>query len=57
MPAPAVKVELGLDLGDNSPQGFTLDDAVRGVLDNTSFILGGELFYDISNRLTSVTRT
>jgi hypothetical protein len=54
MPAPAVKVELGLDLGDNSPQGFTLDDAVRGVLDNTSFILGGELFYDISNRLASV---
>ena len=54
MPAPAIKVELGLDLGDNSPQGFTLDDAVRGVLDNTNFILGGELFYDISNRLASV---
>jgi hypothetical protein len=54
MPAPAVKVELGLDLGDNSPQGFTLDDAVKGVLDNTSFILGGELFYDITDRLTSV---
>jgi hypothetical protein len=54
MPAPAVKVELGLDLGDNSPQGFTLDDAVKGVLDNTNFILGGELFYDISNRLASV---
>lgn len=54
MPAPAVKVELGLDLGDNSPQGFTLDDAIKGVLDNTSFILGGELFYDISNRLASV---
>jgi hypothetical protein len=54
MPAPAVKVELGLDLGDNSPQGFTLDDAIKGVLDNTSFILGGELFYDITDRLTSV---
>lgn len=54
MPAPAVKVELGLDLGDNSPQGFTLNDATKGVLDNTSFILGGELFYDISNRLASV---
>ena len=54
MPAPAVKVELGLDLGDNSPQGFTLGDAIKGVLDNTSFILGGELFYDITDRLTSV---
>jgi hypothetical protein len=54
MPAPTVKVELGLDLGDNSPQGFTLDDAIKGVLDNTSFILGGELFYDITQRLTGV---
>jgi len=54
MPAPTVKVELGVDLGDRSPQGFTLDDAIKGVLDNTSFILGGELFYDITERLTSV---
>jgi hypothetical protein len=54
MPAPAVKVELGFDLGNRSPQGFTLDDAIRGVLDNTSFTLGGELFYDITDRLTSV---
>jgi len=54
MPAPAVKVELGFDLGDRSPQGFTLDDAIRGLLDNTSFTLGGELFYDITDRLTSV---
>jgi hypothetical protein len=54
MPAPTVKVELGLDLGDRSPQGFTLDDPIKGVLDNTSFILGGELFYDISQRLTGV---
>lgn len=55
MPAPAVKVELGLDLGDKSPQGFTLDNTTKGVLDNTNFILAGELFYDISDRLTSVT--
>jgi hypothetical protein len=54
MPAPTVKVELGLDLGDRSPQGFTLDDPVKGVLDNTSFVLGGEFFYDITDRLTSV---
>lgn len=52
--AATVKVELGLDLGDRSPQGFKLDDATRGVLDNTEFVLGGELFYDISNRLSSV---
>jgi hypothetical protein len=51
MPAPAVKVELGLNLGQADPFGFTLDDAIKGVLDNTSFTLGGERFFDISDRL------
>jgi len=54
MPAPSVKVEIGLDLGDNAPGGFRLDDTTRGVLDNTSFTLGGELFYDVSDRLSDV---
>jgi hypothetical protein len=31
MPAPAVKVELGLNLGQADPFAFTLDDAVKGV--------------------------
>jgi hypothetical protein len=58
MPTPAVKVELGLNLGQADPFAFTLDDAVKGVLDNTSFTLGGERFFDISDRLigTSVSR-
>jgi len=58
MPAPAVKVELGLNLGQADPFAFILDDAVKGVLDNTSFTLGGERFFDISDRLigTSVSR-
>ena len=51
MPAPAVKVELGLNLGQADPFAFTLDDAIKGVLDNTSFTLGGERFFDISDRL------
>lgn len=54
MTAPVITVELGLDLGDRSPQAFKLDDAVRGVLDNTDFVLGGELFYDISDRLSGI---
>jgi hypothetical protein len=54
MTAPVLKVELGLDLGDRSPQGFTLDDAVKGVLDGLDFVLAGELFYDITDRLSSV---
>lgn len=48
------KVEIGFDLGANTPTGFKLDDSVRGVLDNTVYILAGELFYDISNRVQTV---
>jgi len=54
MPAPAMKVELGLDLGGNDPFAFRLDDAVKGVLDNTDFTLGGTKLFDISSRLVSV---
>jgi hypothetical protein len=58
MPTPAVKVELGLNLGQSDPFAFVLDDVVKGVLDNTSYTLGGERFFDISDRLigTSVSR-
>jgi hypothetical protein len=55
MPAPAVKVELGLNLGQSDPFAFVLDSATRGVLDNTSFTLGGERFFDISDRLIGTT--
>ena len=51
MPAPAVKVELGLNLGQADPFAFVLDDAIKGVLDNTGFTLGGERYFDISDRL------
>jgi hypothetical protein len=54
MPAPAMKVELGLDLGGNDPFAFRLNDAVKGVLDNTDFTLGGTKLFDISSRLVSV---
>jgi hypothetical protein len=53
--APAIKVELGLDLGNRDPNGFMLDNATRGVLDNTSFTLGGDRFFDISPRLVTTT--
>jgi hypothetical protein len=51
MPAPAVKVELGLNLGQADPFAFVLNDAIKGVLDNTGFTLGGERYFDISDRL------
>lgn len=58
MAAPAVKVELGLNLGQSDPSSFTLDSPTKGLLDNTSFTLGGERFFDITDRLvtTSVRR-
>jgi hypothetical protein len=49
-----LKVELGLDLGDNSPVGFTLNEATKGVLNSSSYVLGGSYFYDITNRVQSV---
>jgi hypothetical protein len=53
VPAPDVKVELGLNLGQGDPFSFVLDDAIRGELDNTDFTLGGERFFDISDRLVT----
>jgi hypothetical protein len=53
MPAPVVKVELGADLGERDPNSFTLDDSIKGVLDNTTFTLGGTRFFDITDRLVS----
>ena len=51
MPAPSVKVELGLNLGNRDPVAFKLDDAVKGVLNNTSYTLSGNRFFDITDRL------
>ena len=55
MPAPEVKLELGLDLGQRDPFAFVLDNATRGVLDNTDFTLGGERLFDITDRLVTTT--
>jgi hypothetical protein len=55
MPAPVVKVELGADLGRRDADTFTLDDPVKGLLDNTEFTLGGTRFFDITDRLVSAT--
>ena len=54
MALPIPKVEIGFDLqGANAPL-FTLDDASRGVLDNTEFTLSGTIFYDVTESVTSV---
>jgi hypothetical protein len=51
MAAPAVKVEIGLNLGIADPTAFILDNPTRGVLNNTSFTLSGDRFFDITDRL------
>ena len=53
MPEPAVKVELGANLGQRDTTRFVLDDVVKGVLDNTEYTLGGDRFFDITERLIS----
>ena len=55
MPAPVVKIELGADLGRRDADTFTLDDPVKGLLDNTLYTLGGTRFFDITDRLVSAT--
>ena len=54
MTAPFVKVELGADLGARDDDTFRLDDSVKGLLDNTLYTLGGTRFFDITDRLISV---
>jgi hypothetical protein len=55
MPAPAVKVELGLNLGSKDPFAFVLDNDPRGKLDSVDFTLSGDRFFDITDRLVTTT--
>ena len=54
MSVPATTVELGFDLSGLGGNFFILDSAEQGVLDNTEYPLGGELFYDVSEFVRSV---
>lgn len=55
MAVPTPKVEIGFDIL-SSGQGpyFYLDDAVKGVLDNTSYVLAGTLFFDVTDKVKSI---
>lgn len=44
-------VELGFDLPASVGNFFTLDDAVKGKLDNTTYVLSGVIFYDVTSRV------
>ena len=43
------KIELGLDVSGNPASPFvTLNDPVKGLLGSTEYVLGGTLFYDVT---------
>lgn len=49
------KVEFGFDSSNgNLGRAFVLDDPVRGVLDNTDYVLGGIFFVDVSNYVKDI---
>lgn len=52
MAKPVEKVEIGFDLTDNNVGPyFRLDDPVAGVLDNTQYVLGGTIFFDVTAKV------
>lgn len=54
MAKPAQKIEIGFDLTANGVGPyFKLDDATAGVLDNTSYFLGGAIFFDVTSKVKS----
>lgn len=55
MAVPTPLVEIGFDLTETGTGPFfRLDDPVRGVLDNTEWLLGGTLFYDVTDYARSI---
>jgi hypothetical protein len=58
VPIPQTKVEVGFDLTETGSGPYlTLDDPVAGKLDDPNWLLGGTLFFDITDRVKSVSVT
>lgn len=51
---PTQKVEIGFDLAGNNGPFFVLDDAERGVLNNTAWTLAGTFFYDVTEYVKDI---
>lgn len=50
----ATRVQIAFDQSATTPVNFfTLDDAVRGVLDNTAYVLGGDILVDVTSDVRS----
>jgi hypothetical protein len=55
MAVPTPKVEIGFDiLSSGFGPYFVLDDAVKGKLDNTDYLLAGLVFFDVTDSVRSI---
>ena len=54
MSQPVQKVEIGFDILSVGGPYFVLDDPVKGQLNNTQWLLGGALFFDVTDKVQSV---
>lgn len=55
MAVPTPLVEIGFDLTETGTGPFfRLDDPVKGKLDNTEWLLGGTLFYDVTDYVKTI---
>ena len=54
MSQPVQKVEIGFDILSVGGPYFVLNDPVKGKLNNTEWLLGGALFFDVTNLVQSV---
>lgn len=55
MAVPTPLVEIGFDLTETGTGPFfRLDDPVKGKLNNTEWLLGGTLFYDVTDRVRTI---
>lgn len=56
MPIPTPEVRIGLDIADESfGSFFTLGDATKGVLGNSSYVLAGTILFDVTDRVRNIT--
>jgi hypothetical protein len=55
MPIPTPEVRIGLDIADESfGSFFTLGDAAKGVLGNSSYVLAGTILFDVTDRVRNI---
>jgi hypothetical protein len=54
MGVPRPTVEIGFDIIPADANLFTLDNATKGRLDNALYRLGGQIFYDVTDKVKSI---